>query len=266
MLSAMFRRDYESLTAQGYALTPEDVVRLNALALRVRLSSAAPCSVHLPRLVFMPRDSRWRPQIVLREPTMAHELWIEQAAKWIGCDDDRNFLWLHAYALSRPAKKLPDAFKPARLVRKVYRFAAKRLCGFTREQLSAAVEYCLFGADWTAGEVGGKKRGKDKSKGGVPPTSTDAPSPTLGLLVDARALRLPVTTDDAAHMTMPELETAVRLALISAGETDVANTRDAAIGEYVRAREEIRERLSTTSKGEAGSGCRQRRPSSESSR
>ncbi len=266
MLSAMFRRDYESLTAQGYALTPEDVVRLNALALRVRLSSAAPCSVHLPRLVFMPRDSRWRPQIVLREPTMAHELWIEQAARWIGCDDDRNFLWLHAFALSRPAKKLPDAFKPARLVRKVYRFAAWRLCGFTREQLSAAVEYCLFGADWTEGETGGKKRNVQNGKDGVPPTNTDAPSPTLGLLVDARALRLPVTTDDMAHMTLPELEAAIGLALISAGETDIAKTRDAAVGEYIRAREEIRKRLSTTSKGGAGPECRQMRPSGESSR
>ena len=247
MLSAMFRRDYDSLTAQGYALTPEDVVRLNALALRVRLSSAAPCSVHLPRLVFMPRDSRWRPQIVLREPTMAHELWIEQAAKWIDTDNADNFLWLHGYALSRPASKLANVFDAKGMVKAVFRFAAKRLCRFTREQLSAAVEYALFGADWIVGEVAADEREHAaRADGGNGLRETGEQSPTLGILSECRALRLPISLDDAKRLTASELEASILSAQMRDGLFNADSLKSRAVAAYVRAREEIKARLATS--------------------
>ena len=246
MLSAMFRRDYESLTAQGYALTPEDIVRLNALALRVRLSSAAPCSVHLPRLVFMPRDSRWRPQIVLREPTMAHELWLEVAQGWIDTEKAENFLWLHGYALSRPANLLADVANPKGLVKAVFKFAAKRLCRFTREQLSAAVEYALFGADWIVGEVAANERERERkaaNDGGNGLRATGEQSPTLGILAETRALRLPVSLDDAKRLTASELEASILSAQIRDGMFNADSLKSRAIGAYVRALDEIKKRL-----------------------
>lgn len=249
MLSAMFRRDYESLTAQGYALTPEDVVRLNALALRVRLSSAAPCSVHLPRLVFMPRDSRWRPQIVLREPTMAHELWIEQAERWIDTGNADNFLWLHGYALSRPASKLANVFDAKGMVKAVFKFAAKRLCRFTREQLSAAVEYALFGADWIVGEVAADVREHErKADGGNGLRETGEQSPTLGILSECRALRLPISLDDAKRLTASELEASILEAQMRDGLFNADSLKSRAVAAYVRAREEIKARLAAEKK------------------
>ena len=249
MLSAMFRRDYDSLTAQGYALTPEDVVRLNALALRVRLSSAAPCSVHLPRLVFMPRDSRWRPQIVLREPTMAHELWIEAAQGWIDTDKPENFLWLHAYALSRPASRLADPADPKGMVKAVFKFAAKRLCRFTREQVSAAVEYALFGADWIVGEVAADEREHAaKADGGNALRAVGEQSPTLGVLVETRALRLPISIDDAKRLTASELEASILSAQMRDGLFNADAVKSRAVAAYVRAREEIKARLAAEKK------------------
>ena len=244
MLSAMFRRDFASFEAQGLRMTPEDVVRLNALALRVRLSATAPRSAHLPRLVFMPRDSAWRVPLTLREPTVAHDLWLEEAARYIDCADDRNFLWLHAYALSRPAERLPDAFSPPRLVRAVYRFAAKRLCRFTREQLGAAVEYCLYGANWTAGEMPGADRRDRKEAERYPATDDPAAhSPTLGALADCRALRIPLDLDDARRLTASELAETVHAALAIAHRFDADAARADALADYCRARDEIRERL-----------------------
>lgn len=245
MLSAMFRRDFASFEAQGLRMTPEDVVRLNALALRVRLSATAPRSAHLPRLVFMPRDSVWRAPLVLREPTIAHDLWLEAAARFVDCDDVRNFNWLHAYALSRPAETLPDPFRPRRLVRAVYRFAAKRLCRFTAEQLGAAVEYCLFGANWTAGELAGADRREKKDSERYPAADDPAlRSTTIGVLADCRALRIPLALDDAKRLTASELAETVRDALVFARRFDADAAKADALADYCRAREEIRARLS----------------------
>lgn len=251
MLSAMFRRDFASFEAQGLRMTPEDVVRLNALALRVRLSATAPRSAHLPRLVFMPRDSAWRAPLVLREPTIAHELWVEQAFRFIDADEDRNWLFVHAYALSRQAESLADAFSPRRVVRAVFSFAAKRLVRFTREQLSSAVEYCLFGADWTAGELPGESRRERKGAERYPATDDPAlHSPTLGVLADCRALRVPLSLDDAKRLTASEVSEAVFAAKVSARRYDADAAKADALADYCRARDEIRARLAQAAKGE----------------
>lgn len=250
MLSAMFRRDFAAFRSQGLDPAPEDVVRLNALAVRVRLAASAPRTAHLPRLAFLPRDARWRAPIVLREPTVAHELWLEHAARIIDCDDPRNWLLVNAFALARPADALPDAFAPRKVVRAVFRFAAKRLVRFTSEQLYAAVEYCLFGADWTAGEAGGeRRRGGDDDP--VRHLADVESSPTLGLLAEARALRLPLSIDDAKRLTASELAESVRAAQLREGLVCRDDLKADALADYVRAREEIRARLKAEAKDKA---------------
>ena len=238
------------MTAEGVEFTPEDIVRLNALSVKARRSRTAARDVHLPRLAFMPRDSWWREPIVLREPTIAHDLWLEAAERWIDTSKGTNFLFLHAFALSRRVEALPDADRPKAVVKAVVRFAAKRLCRFTRHQLRAAVEYALFGADWTAGETsaGVKECG---SEGVDSPTPPLPHSPTLGLLTDCRMLRLPISLDDAMRMTASELTEATNRAWDQDGKFDPKASHARAFGEYVRAREEIRARA----RREAGSGA-----------
>ena len=165
MFSDLLKKDIRQYAAKGVDFTPEDIVRLNALAVRVKLSQHPCQGVGLPRCVFMPRMSFFGRELVLREPTVAHELWLEEAARWIDVADERNFLFLHAFALSflDPAK-LPDAFAPRRVIKAVYTFAAKRLVRYTAEQLRNAVDYALFGADWTAGEAALPK-GEGKGEG-----------------------------------------------------------------------------------------------------
>ena len=255
MLSAMFKRDFAAFRAQGLDPAPEDVVRLNALAVRVRLAASAPRVAHLPRLAFLPRDARWRAPLVLREPTVAHELWLEQAARIIDCDDPRNWILVNAFALARPADELPDAFAPRKVVRAVFRFAAKRLVRFTSEQLYAAVEYCLFGADWTAGEAGGARRRGGDDDDPVRQLADVESSPTLGLLAEARALRLPLSIDDAKRLTASELAEAVRAAQLREGLVFREDLKADALADYVRAREEIRARLKAEAKAEAKAGA-----------
>lgn len=250
MLSDILRKDIRQYAARGIAFEPADIVRLNALAVRVKLCQRPCQGVHLPRCVFLPPTSIWGRELVLREPTVAHELWLEESAQWIDVADERNFLFLHAYALSfvDPAK-LPDAFAPKRLIRKVFMFAAKRLARYTTEQLRNAVDYALYGADWTAGEFAEEckiENGKCKTEEDTSilhSTFSTLHSPTLGLIDRARALRLPIALDDAMRMTASELAEAVNHAAARDGDFDAKAARHDAMGDYVRTRDAIAARI-----------------------
>ena len=243
MIADLFRKDYRQMTAQGMKFTPEDIVLLNALAIKVRLTQNTARTAHLPRLAFLPKMragllTAFQKEVVLREPTIAHEMWLEQATRYIKMDCDRAFDLLHGYALAHPADKLPGVFDPKRLIRKVFTWCARHLAHLTREQLSAAVDYVLFGADWTAGERGPAQCTKHQS----PSTGEGVASPTIGLLTEARALRLPISLDDAKRMTASELDEAITRCLAKDHKIDYDAERHHAMGEYVRARNAIRKR------------------------
>ena len=267
MIADLYRKDRRQMVAQGVKFTLDDDILLNALAVKVRLSQNAARTTHLPRLAFLPgarlEVGGWRlysgileflcstfhlqpSTLVLREPTISHEMWIEQATRYIKMDSDRAFDLLHGYALAHPAEKLPDIFDPKRLIRKVFTWCARHLAHLTREQLSSAVDYVLFGADWTAGE-----RGPEKSKSEVEFEQRNgssavrlepSPSPTIGLLTEARAIRLPISLDDAKRMTASELDEAITRCLAKDHKIDFDAERHRAMGEYVRARNAIRKR------------------------
>lgn len=245
MITDQFKKDYRQLVAQGVEFTPEDIVRLNALSVKARLSRTAAHSVHLPRLAFMPRDSWWHAPIVLREPTIAHSLWLERAAEFIDPVKGRNWLFLHGFALSRRADALPDAAKPRKVISAVYGFAKKRLARFTEDQLSAAVDYALYGADWTACEFAPQKKPETEDDGRDP----GRPSPTIGLLTSARVMRLPITLDEARGMTSSELQEAIMRGLDWDERFDPDRSHAKAFADYVRAREEIRNRKKAVEDG-----------------
>ena len=194
--------------------------------------------MHLPRLAFLPRDSWWRAPIILREPTIAHSLWLERAAQWIDPLRGRNWLYLHGYALSRRAEALPDADVPRKVIRCVFRFAERRLCRFTEDQLTAAVDYALYGADWTACEFSPQKESKAEGDG----RDTGPASAMIGLLTTSRVMRLPISLDEAKGMTASELEEAIMRACDWDERFDPDRAHAKAFGEYVRAREEVRAR------------------------
>lgn len=253
MTTDQFRKDYRQMTAQGVKFTPGDIIRLNALSVRARLSRSAASSTHLPRLCFLPRDSWWREPITLREPTIAHDLWIEAAERYIDVERIENWLFLHAFALSRRIESLPDIEKPKKVISAVFRFAASRLCRFTHAQLSAAVDYALYGADWTACERPLPERNaKDGIRAIIGKPNPEKPSPSIGLLVSRTCLRLPITLDEARRMTASELEEAINRTLESDGRFDADRSHAKAFRDYVKAREEIRARFTESGKSSQG--------------
>ena len=257
MIADTFKKDYRQMTAQGVKFTPEDIVLLNALAVKVRLTQNAARTTHLPRLAFLPKRRSFlsfivhrSSFIVLREPTIAHEMWLEQAQRFITIDCDRTFDLLYGYALAHPAEKLPDAFDPKRLIRKTFTWCARNLAHLTREQLSAAVDYVLFGADWTAWERGPRLKVEvENGNSTVNLNLQPQPSPTIGLLTEARAIRLPISLDDAKRMTASELDEAITRCLAKDLKLDFDAEYHRAHGEYVRARNAIRKRSAGAENG-----------------
>ena len=249
MTTDLFKKDYRQLTAQGVKFTPEDIVRLNALAVKVSLSRRAASNAHLPRLAFLPRLGWRRGEIVLREPTIAHELWLEQVSTYINIYDERNFYFVYGFMLSRQAEKLPDAFRARRVIRKVFTYAAKRLALYTPAQLSAAIDYVLFGADWKTCEHGPTN---PVSSAPSPTEEEETASTVLGLLAESRAIRLPITLAEARQMTASELAEAILRAKKKDGKFDEDASYHQAMGEYVRARNEIRKRSERLKNGTQG--------------
>ena len=92
----------------------------------------------------------------------------------------------------------------------------------------------------------------------------DSPSPTIGLLTEARAIRLPISLDDAKRMTASELDEAITRCLAKDHKIDFDAERHRAMGEYVRARNAIRKR-SEKAATEASPESRQTQPSNGSS-
>lgn len=224
MVSSLFRKDYETLTARGVKFDLADVIRLNALALKARLTERPALGVHAPRCVFLKG-------FVLREPTIAHEIWLEAAARHFDMGNERVSRYFYAYALSRDAASLPDALDGARCVRKVFAFARRRLLPMTMDALGDALHYALFGADWTAAEVAPPPKGE-----------ADGGSPVIGILNGMRALRLPISLDDAKRMTAAEVLDATLRAEIRDGRYDGETAHVAAMKDYYRALAEVKDR------------------------
>ena len=231
MVSGMFLKDYRRLVAEGVKLAPEEIIRLNALAVKAKLAAEPFASTHLPRVVFLDGFS-------LREPTLAHELWLERVARWFDLDDVRVFRYVYAFALSRAADELPDADNARRCIRRVYAFAERKVLKLTRDQLDDAIDYALFGADWTAGELPAPREGKGAALADE--------SLAVGVMCGNVARRLPLTLDEAKGMTLANLLEIQRRADALDGRFDPDEAKKEPLADYIRTREEIRKRAKST--------------------
>ncbi len=234
MTSAMARRDCERMQADGLHLSCDDIVRLNALAVKAQATADCAINVHVRRAAFLPRKHWWQRQVIVSEPTIAHWLWLERANDIFAFEDSRALYCVYGYVLSREAGDLPRITDVARVKKAIAKFARRHLLWLTDRQLFGAIDYCLVGSDWTAGESASEPNETDEKP--------NTPSPSLAILAVGRAYGLAISTDDLGAMMPSEVEEAILLAQIKAGLVDRSASRARAVAAYVRAREEIRNR------------------------
>jgi hypothetical protein len=204
MVSDTAMEAIDELEAQGLHLPPRDVVRLNAVGLRLeaaRGKNALDCTYLLPRVAAI------SPTLSFRQPTIGHEIWIDEVQRLIEPGDYQTLLAVHAFALSRPQSELPDPDSPESVDTAVRGFAAS-CSDITRDQIFAAIRYVEHGADPTAGEHPAsppRDDGEDEDEGKYDIEECVA----LGVLNEGRAVLWGITEADMKNMTTAQLHAVI---------------------------------------------------------
>lgn len=227
MTSEMAMEDIREMRSAGVDVAPEDVVRLNALGLRVERQGRAPDFHVLPRVAFVG-------DLVLREPTIAQELWLAEAElSFDGADPDTVVL-LRALQTSRSADALPPATDRELVMSAIDEMKRGPLASATIRQLCCGIGWVLSGADPCDGVD-------------VPrPASGDADGeamPDGGFIREGLALRLG-SVSELKRMTFSQLSALVQYKMeLEYGAQNARRGRHAkALAEYLVVLDEVKGR------------------------
>ena len=229
MISAMAMRDIEAMAAEGLHISPRDIVRLNALGLRVERASRAAEFVAVPRLAFLG-------DVSFREPTIGDEEWLAVAGQSYNLDNPETETLVVAACLSTRYADLPDPRDVPAVGRLLKRFRRGSIRRYTRAQLAAALEYALYGNDATAGESAPPREDR-------PSESEDEREPMpqwAGVLRDGIALRLG-TLAELKQLTTSQLYALVQYTIECKHGGKLGDAaKSTPLGDYMRTLESIR--------------------------
>lgn len=147
MISNLAKETVAEFKAEGLDPSFEDIIRLNALGLKVERTDGSDRSADLaalPRLAFLG-------DYVLQEPTVGKRIWMDLASVILG-GSYFSLLCLCSYAMYEDADKLPSLKDAKKLRRAVDKFRDEVLIRFTPSEIEAAVDYALRGNDPEYGE------------------------------------------------------------------------------------------------------------------
>ena len=187
MISKMAMADIEALRADGIDVPPREVVRLNALGLRVERGPESADLFAAPRVAFVG-------DVVIREPSLGAEMWLRQALDAFDGDDEQTYFTLRVLSCVVPWRELPD---PAdqKAVRKAIKATLKRLSDATLRQLDNALEWCIGGNLPETGEKPPPRPVADDSSAADAEDMPERYSPEFGLFYRGMAVRIGTAAD-----------------------------------------------------------------------
>jgi len=235
MISTTARDSIEELQHDGLSPTVEDIIRLNALGLKLEFEAKKS-----PRDAtdYLPRIAKISDTVSFRQPTIGHEIWISKIRRMVDEKDFQTSLAVQAFALSRASADLPDADDI-----KSVKVAVDAFCAdckdFTREQIIAAIEYVTVGPSPTACETA--------------PASHREPDGfdfedwkhcvACGVLLHGKAALFGASFADLERLTREQLEALTRMAYVFNHIENPPDYVSIARGDYFATLDEIRERL-----------------------
>ena len=178
MVSKTAEADFEDLREAGLAPTFRDIIRLNALALRVESLKAQFALSELPRVAFLG-------DAAFREPTIGSEIWLQSASRLFDENDAETFMMLRAFSLSMPQEDLPDPASEKSTLDALQSFRDS-LAFATIPQLMAAVGYAVHGFRAEECEIPERKKDED----GDGNDTDEEPCYEIGLLRQGMVYRL----------------------------------------------------------------------------
>ena len=237
MVSKTAIEDIEALRADGIDVPPREVIRLNALGLKMERGPDSAEMFAAPRVAFVG-------DVVLREPTLGAEMWLRQALDAFDGDDEQTYFTLRVLSCVVPWRELPD---PAdeKAVRKASKAVLKRLSDATLRQLDNALEWCIGGNLPESGEQPPPKPADEAESDDDADELPDRYAPEYGLFYRGMAVRIG-SAADMKDMTTSAMQAvcdrAEALATASAlGGSDGKDEKNKATGDYYRALDAVRE-------------------------
>ena len=238
MVSEIAVADIEEMRAEGLNPSARDIIRLNALALKMQ---AAKKKHPATSLDYLPRVAAISDKVSFRQPTIGHEIWLDKIDR-IAAPTYQTALAVKAFALSRPASELPDPDNPESVRAAVDAFAAT-CADFTRDQIYAALDYVIYGSSALVGEHAEPPPPDGEER--VPDGTEDEDwreCVAVGVLHEGHVALFGMSRADMERMTRRQLEDAIMRAYIF-HQLDVSDAAKERTNEYYATREAIRERL-----------------------
>jgi hypothetical protein len=163
MVCQMAMDDIGLLAERGIAVTPEEIIRLNAVGLRVASNPSCADVVAAPRI-------GWAGAVAIHQPTVQADVWLEESAKrWFDGDVFASACaFAYAHGRDRGFFSRPVMQDRESALIEIGKWNAA--LAVTGEELKAAYDYAVSGNDAAAGEVAATKPAAD---GGAKPSVLD---------------------------------------------------------------------------------------------
>lgn len=205
MTSRLAKDTIEGWQREGLQPTVEQIVRLNALGLKVESGNDVWNFAACPRVAFL---GDW----TLFEPTIGKRIWMDTARQLLK-DDYQTQIYFTAWALNCPDDELPKMNDVKNIIGAVKKFAEEVIINFTETQLFMAIDYALNGNDPTKDEDFTPEQRTALQEVTTPPD--EVMSSAKQLLNEA--LSQGISGDVKYELTMPQLEKMIICAALSKG-------------------------------------------------
>jgi len=144
MTSKLAIEDIEEIIREGGTVSPRDVIRLNALGLKITDDPNY-------ELATLPRAATLN-GILFKQPTIEQDMFLDDAARVYNADNATT-LALEAYVLAHEEVKWKDLRHPKLFAIKVGAWVKVNLGKVTAAQLRRVIDFCLYGVDPDTGEM-----------------------------------------------------------------------------------------------------------------
>lgn len=220
------------LMDEGCVIHPSDVVRLNALGLKLERSAFSSSSLFcLPRVAYLG-------DVILRQPTMGHEIWLDEVGQIMDMSDPATNLAVTAYACSvHDADDLPKSHSKMRVMIALMTFKI-RVRKYTLQQIINATRYVCNGND---AELYEYPVANNKSNDENDYVDNEMSMP-IGIILDGVARGLGISLADAKQMTQSQYVLTVKRYLYVHGLLDLKDENERARADYFATFESIKNR------------------------
>ena len=144
MTSKLAIEDIEEIIAEGGTVSPSDVIKLNALGLKITDNPDY-------SLATLPRVSSLE-GVLFKQPTIEQDMFLDDAVRVYNGDAVTN-LALEAYVLAHDEVNWNNLRHPKLFALKIQTWVKINLRKVTATQLRRVIDFCLYGVDPDTGEM-----------------------------------------------------------------------------------------------------------------